>query len=43
MAPVTVATMDKVIVEVNEDAFHGLGDPNFDPFDFFLVDSDWDY
>ena len=43
MAPVTVVTTDEAIVEVNDNAFHRLGDPNYDPFGFFLVDSNWDY
>ena len=43
MAPVTVVTTDKAISEINNDAFHGHGGPDFDPFGFFLVDSDWDY
>ena len=43
MAPITVVTTEKSLAEINDDAFHGLGNPDFDPFGFFLVDSDWDY
>ena len=43
MAPVTVVTTNKPIPEINNDAFHRRGDPDFDPFGVFRVYSNWDY
>ena len=36
-------TTDEPIHAINDDAFHGRGDPDFDPFGVFLADTDWDY
>ena len=43
MAPVTVAMTNNPIPRINDDAFHGHGDPDFDLFGVFLVYSNWDY
>ena len=43
MAPVTVVTTSEPIPGINDDAFHGRGDPDFNPFGVFLVYSNRDY
>ena len=41
--PVAVVTMEEVISDINDDAVHGDGDPDFDPFNLFLVNGYRDY